>query len=300
MTAAGKPTKATAEGRAYLALQSLAKERGRPVDEYLTLYALEGFLNRLSRSSSRDRFALKGGVLLAAFDNRRPTRDVDLASIDFDNDVENMLDVLRGIAAVTVDDGLVIDIAGATAETIRDDSSGYTGVRVSFPASLVSARVNFHVDINVGDPISPAPTITAVPRILGGSIEVLGYPVEMVIAEKLVTAIERGTANTRWRDFVDMHRLAGSRTMSGAQLIDACSAVANYRRATLVPLGEVLGGYPVIAQPRWAPWRNKQQLQAETPESFAELLAGLGEFADLVLDGSAALLTWNPTARAWE
>ena len=250
MTATGKPTKATVEGRAYLALQSLAKERGRPVDEYLTLYALEGFLNRLRRSSSRDRFVLKGGVLLAAFDNRRPTRDVDLAAIDFDNDVENMLDVLCGVAAVAVDDGLVIDIARATAETIRDDSSGYTGVRVSFPASLVSARVNFHVDINVGDPISPAPTITAVPRILGGSIEVLGYPVEMVIAEKLVIAIERGTANTRWRDFVDMHRLAGSRTMSGAQLIDSCSAVANYRRATLAPLGEVLDGYPVIAQPR--------------------------------------------------
>ena len=88
--------------------------------------------------------------------------------------------------------------------------------------------------------------------------------------------------------------------MSGAQLIDACSAVANYRRATPVPLGEVLGGYPVIAQPRWAPWRNRQQLQAETPESFAELLAGLEEFADPLLDGSAALLTWNPTARTWE
>ena len=53
----------------------------------------------------------------------------------------------------------------------------------------------------------------------------------------------------------------------------------------------MLDGYPAIAQPRWAPWRNKQHLQAETPESFCELLAGLGEFADPVLDGSAALLT---------
>jgi hypothetical protein len=44
------------------------------------------------------------------------------------------------------------------------------------------------------------------PRLLGGSLCIRGYSIEMVIAEKLVTALERGTANTRWRDFVDYTR----------------------------------------------------------------------------------------------
>lgn len=40
-------------------------------------------------------------------------------------------------------------------------------------------------------------------------IHVVGYPVEMVLAEKVVTATARGTANTRWRDFVDIAALVG-------------------------------------------------------------------------------------------
>jgi hypothetical protein len=42
----------------------------------LQLYVLEGFLARLAASAMRERFILKGGVLLAAFGSRRPTRDV--------------------------------------------------------------------------------------------------------------------------------------------------------------------------------------------------------------------------------
>jgi hypothetical protein len=33
------------------------------------------------------------------------------------------------------------------------------------------------------------------------------YPLEMLLAEKIVTAIARGTASSRWRDFVDIYML---------------------------------------------------------------------------------------------
>lgn len=88
-------------------------------------------------------------------------------------------------------------------------------------------RLSFYVDVNIGDPISPDLEITAVLCILGGTIEVLGYTVEIVIAEKLVTAIERGTARTRWRDFVDMYRLTNSHPMAGGVLVGSCAAVAS-------------------------------------------------------------------------
>jgi hypothetical protein len=231
-----RPTRATVDGRAFLDLRARATADGRPVNEYLTLYALEGFLERLSRSRHRDRFVLKGGVLLAAFDERRPTRDVDLAGLELDNAIENVTEVLIEIASIEIDDGLAIATDQARAETIRADSAGYTGVRVSFPATLANARVSFHVDVNMGDPIEPAPKMTAVPRILGGAIDVLGYSVEMVIAEKLVTAVQRGTANTRWRDFVDLHRIVRSRPLPGAQLVASTRLVADYRLATLAPL----------------------------------------------------------------
>jgi Nucleotidyl transferase AbiEii toxin, Type IV TA system len=75
-----------------------------------------------------------------------------------------------------------------------------TGVRISLTCHLSRARIPFHVDINVGDPIWPRPTLVEVPRLLSGSIAVLGYPLPMMFAEKIVTAVQRGTVNTRWRD----------------------------------------------------------------------------------------------------
>jgi hypothetical protein len=294
-----RPTRATADGRAFLDLRARANADGRPVDEYLTLYALEGFLERLSRSRHRDRFVLKGGVLLAAFDERRPTRDVDLAGLQLDNAIDNVTELIIEIASIDLDDGLAIATDQASAEVIREESAGYAGVRISLPATLASARVSFHVDVNVGDPIEPAPGRTALPRILGGTIDVLGYAVEMVIAEKLVTAVQRGTANTRWRDFVDLHRIVRTRPLPGAQLVASTRLVADYRQATLAPLRAVLDGYGAIAQPRWAAWRTKQKLEDEAPERIDDLVDSLVEFADPILDGTAETRTWDPSAAAW-
>ena len=58
-----RPTRATPGGRAYLDLRKAASEAGRPTDELLQLYALEGLLDRLVGSAHADRFVLKGGVL---------------------------------------------------------------------------------------------------------------------------------------------------------------------------------------------------------------------------------------------
>jgi len=82
------------------------------------------------------------------------------------------------------------------------------GIRVAITARLATAILPIHVDINVGDPVSPPARPIALPRLLGGHITITGYPIAMVHAEKIVTAIQRGTANTRWRDFADIYLLS--------------------------------------------------------------------------------------------
>jgi hypothetical protein len=72
------PTRASVAGRAYLDLQNLGRREKRSTEELLALYALEGFLARLAASKRAGDLVLKGGALLAAYDARRPTRDVDL------------------------------------------------------------------------------------------------------------------------------------------------------------------------------------------------------------------------------
>lgn len=293
-----RPTRETVEGRAYLDLQALARRTGRPTDELHQLYALEGFLDRLTRSAHVDQFVLKGGVLLAAYNTRRPTRDVDLSASAISNEVDAVRQVVADVLAVDVDDGLVFDVAGTTAELIRDGDD-YSGVRVHASGRLSTARLRFHVDVNVGDPITPSPSPVALPRLLGGDLRVVGYPIEMVLAEKIVTAVERGTASTRWRDFVDIAALAASHEVDGDRLDEAVRTVAQHRDAGLVSLIEVLDGYPEIAQRRWARWRTKNQLQDSTPENFHDLLGEVITFSEIPISGTGAGQTWHPTTRSW-
>jgi hypothetical protein len=56
-----------------------------------------------------------------------------------------------------------------------------------------------------------------------------GYPLPMVLAEKIITAIERGTINTRWRDFADIHLLTQQNSINGNDLLRAITDVASHR-----------------------------------------------------------------------
>lgn len=85
-------------GSRYLDLQRKARQTGRPTDELIQLYALECFLDRLTRSAFAQKFVRKGGVLLAALDARRPTRDIDFAASAIRATETEILAAVREIA----------------------------------------------------------------------------------------------------------------------------------------------------------------------------------------------------------
>ena len=152
----GRPTGATVGGRAYLDLRKAASVAGRPTDEFLQLCALEGFLDRLGSSPHAEHLMLKGGVLLAAYDARRPTRDIDLAGLDVANDLDNLLRMINEIIAIGRDDGLEFDLNATGVEAIHDEED-YGGGRVTVHGGLSTGVIQFHVDINIGDPLWPPP-----------------------------------------------------------------------------------------------------------------------------------------------
>lgn len=293
-----RPTRQTVSGRAFLDLQSLAKRQSRDTGELLTIYALEGFLGRLAASPRAGDFVLKGGVLLAAFDARRPTRDIDLLATALSNDLAAVLAAVREIAGIDMDDGLRFDTSGASAETIRDEDA-YTGIRVAITSRLATAVLPIHIDVNVGDPVSPPAGPIDLPRLLGGTITIIGYPIAMVHAEKIITAIQRGTVNTCWRDFADIYLLSSRQPVAGAELQQALSTVAAARDATLAPLENRLRGYPDLARRRWAAWIRKNRLPDVVPDDFSRTLERVFEFADPALRGEVARRRWRPDDRTW-
>lgn len=129
----------------------------------------------------------------------------------------------------------------------------------------------------------PTPEEVDVPRLLGGApIRTRGYRVELILAEKIVTAIQRGTANTRWRDFVDIAALARLDIDDGS-LVESIGRVAEFRQVPIGPLLEALAGYPETGEQRWAAWRRKQGLAATTPARFEDLIDDVVAFADPLL-----------------
>ena len=284
-----RATKETIAGKRYLDLQREARRTGRPTDELIQLYALECFLDRLVHSNFADNFVLKGGVLLAALDARRPTRDIDLSARALDNDAAATLEVIRKISAITLDDGLIFDSAGATAEAIREDDN-YSGVRVTLGGTLSRAIIRLHVDVNVGDPIWPEPLSVRLPRLLDGQLVVRAFSLEMVLAEKIVTAIARGTANTRWRDFVDIYILALRHNIDGKTLRQSLLTVAEYRGVALEALHTVLADYAGIAQ---------QRMESTVPLEFSVVLGLVVAFADPVIAGDLNARTWDSEKQVW-
>ena len=179
------------------------------------MYVVERWLARLSDSRYAEDFVLKGGMLLAAFGQRRPTVDADTLARNLANDAATVASRVAEIAALPCDDGVVFITGSVSATTIRDDAL-YVGVRVTMNARIATASVKLRLDVNFGDPVTPAPRKVVLPALRPDmpAVTVLGYPIETVLAEKIVTALDLGAANTRVRDYADIYTITGAHDLS--------------------------------------------------------------------------------------
>lgn len=295
------PQHGTPSGDATIAIRQLARQSGADVQDLQTLYVLEALLARIAVSDYRDDFVLKGGVLLAAFAARRPTKDIDLQATGLANDADEVAARVRQIAALDLADGVLFDMESIKASVIRDDDE-YAGIRVRLVGVLGHAKLTIGIDVNFGDPIWPPPSLVELPRVveLGQPpVTLLGYPLTMVLAEKIVTAIDRGEANTRWRDFADVYTLVRARPVDAAEFAASLTVVAEYRHVALRPLLPFLAPMSQRAQEKWLAWRRRTGREHELPERFADVLESLARFADAVLAGPT-MGRWNSQTGQWQ
>ncbi len=251
---------------------------GAPTQEYLIRYTLESFLDRLTRTSHADHFVLKGGILLAAYGVRRPTKDADANAVHADVTAEHLAHVVRDIAAIDVDDGVVFDLDTISVQEIREHAD-YPGLRVRVAVSIGPWNGAAAWDVSTGDPIVPPPRQVTIDRILGDPITLLGYAPETIIAEKGATILERGITSTRWRDYVDIVQLA-RRGIDADELLRAARAVARHRGVTLQPVAPHLTGYGAVGQAKWAAWRRKERLESACEENLDDQIILVADCLD--------------------
>jgi hypothetical protein len=294
------PSRDTTAGRVFNDLRNTARREHRGTDELLVAYALERWLYRVSVSSYAAQFILKGGLLLAAFGARRPTRDADLLG-RMDNDEEALVERIGEIAGIAADDGLEFDTDQIRAAVIREDDL-YSGLRITMPATLGKAKIKLALDVNFGDPVTPGAVRIPYPSVLESQpFEILAYPIETVLAEKITTAVNLGEINTRERDWADIWRLSGGHDLDGGTLSEALQRTAQYRGISLVPLSSRIGSLIDARGGNYRTWRRRQGAETDSyPEDFGRLIEDALSFADPLLTGGAIESRWNSRSRTWD
>jgi hypothetical protein len=144
-------------------LLNQAKQSGADYQTLLTSYCLERFLYRLGVSDRRDRFVLKGAMLLRLWADQpyRATRDLDLLRRG-DSAFPAIREDLHAILATPVPpDAVSFDGEGIEVEARAEDE--YAGVRATIPARLGTARLSLQIDMGVGDAVTPQPMLSVYP-----------------------------------------------------------------------------------------------------------------------------------------
>lgn len=187
------------------------------------------------------------------------------------------------IAKIVVPDGVELAVDEITTAPIRDDAT-YGGVRVTMPAKVDRAKLVLRVDLNVGDPVTPAPIEIEYPSLLDAPFTLRGHPIATVLAEKIVTMMERGDANTRERDVADIVVLARRYRPSNEELVAAIEATAAHRQAKVRFMGESVGALGVTRQRSWELFVQRAGLVGQVPDRYHSALNDVAALVDPLLD----------------
>ena len=261
-------------------LLNRSRSEKRPFNELLQYYAMERFLYRLSQSEHREKFILKGALMLRAWraPEFRPTKDIDMLGIT-SNDESRIVQQIREIIAVDVEpDGLRFDAESMESERITEDAD-YVGVRVTFLCYLGSAKINMQVEVGFGDIVHPGPEELYLPTMLDyPQPRLLGYSRESVIAEKFEAMVKLGDLNSRMKDFYDIWLLSRQFEFDTGRLADAIRLTFQ-KRGTEIPddLDAFDRGFADAKQVQWVAFRRRLG-QDHVPKSFHEIVSVVREF----------------------
>ncbi len=212
-------------------IRNLSKKNLADAQILMRNYMMERFLERISISKYRDKFILKGGMLVAAMVglDARATMDIDATIKGADVDVEEIEHIITDIISVPLEDGVVFHIKQVS--EIMDEAE-YPGVRINMETQFDGVRTPLKIDISTGDVITPREIQYSFKLMLEERcIHVWAYNLETVLAEKLETVISRAITNTRMRDFYDIYillKLYGN-TLDSKILGEALQATAKKR-----------------------------------------------------------------------
>lgn len=188
-------------------IKSLSKKINADPRIILRIYMMERFLERISVSKYKDKFVLKGGMLITALVGNafRTTMDIDTSIKGFKLDEQSASQIISEIASISLDDEIVFKVNKV--EEIMSNMD-YPGIRIHIDSFLEKMITPFIIDISIEDSM-PIKEIEYQYKLMleDRSISIYSYNLEMILAEKLQSIMIRERANTRMRDYYDIYAI---------------------------------------------------------------------------------------------
>ena len=225
-------------------LKNIAKDEKRAFNIILLLYMQERLLYRLSISKYKEKFILKGGLLIFSLNEfkGRPTRDIDFLAEEISNDLENIKNTFREICEIASDDGIEYDINSSIVERIKEDAE-YEGVRIKIKSLLGNMREVIQIDMGFGDIVIPKSLEMTYPTLLENEEpKIIVYSKESIIAEKFQVMVSLSVFNTRMKDFYDIYNLAKDNNFELHNLKNAIEETFKNRETNISGYKEIFKG----------------------------------------------------------
>ena len=184
---------------------NLAKKTDIPNKYIIQNFMFETLLKRIVKSQYKDKFIIKGGLLLSSIFgvNLRSTMDLDTTIKRFSLDIDTITKVINEIIAIDIGDNIILKIENI--KPIREEET-YDGFNVNLKADFDGLRTNLIIDITTGDIITYKEVEYSYKTLFDEEIiNIMTYNLETMIAEKFETIISRNINNSRMKDYYDIY-----------------------------------------------------------------------------------------------
>ena len=189
------------------AIRNISKEKGVNPNSLLQMCLFEGILEKLSKSKYRENFILKGGLLISSLIgvDMRSTMDMDTTIKGIPVNEETITRIINEILAIEID--LEISYKLIKLTPIRN-ADVYEDFSASIECKFGKINARLNIDITTGDVITPREIKYSYSKILEeGTIPIITYTIETILAEKFETISSRNITTTRARDFYDLYMI---------------------------------------------------------------------------------------------
>jgi hypothetical protein len=207
-------------------IRSITKNEHREYNHVWKTLVLERFLVRTAKCSAGKELTLKGGMLLAKrLGGGRETKDLDFLLKVKNPKIKQVKERVSHIAAKDVKDGFSFEICNV--EKLAHPLTPFSGFRVNMKSEIGGERTKFHIDLGsqshyAEEKIELPLTKTGKGSLFEASIKINAYPLELVFAEKYLTALARGEGNTRMKDFFDMNQIMQGKEKLCPKMLKKC------------------------------------------------------------------------------